>query len=59
MSLRYRLHGDPRWRHSELVGVVVSAEDSGGAGQITVMDRHGGVHLLDVEDIVAAKVFSL
>lgn len=59
VSLRYRLDSDSEWPFTEVVGVVMSAEDSAAGRQITIMDKHGSVHEVTLHDIVAVKVFPL
>ena len=58
VSLRYRLHDDPRPPFSEAIGVVASAEvDARGVERLQVFTRRGQVVSIPVDDIVAAKLF--
>jgi hypothetical protein len=52
--LRYALSDEPGFSSSELVGVLMSVEPN---GHITVVDRRGNAHDVDIASIQALKVF--
>jgi hypothetical protein len=58
VSIRYRMHGDPRHPFSEAVGVVqavFSGDD--GVVRVSIMNRRGEEVTMPLGDILAVKVF--
>jgi hypothetical protein len=57
VSIRYRLHDDPRHPFSEAIGVVMSVEGSESTERVTIMTRKGTEVVIAAEDVLARKTF--
>ncbi|MBW3594319.1 MAG: hypothetical protein KY391_01980 [Actinobacteria bacterium] len=57
VSVRYRLHGDPRHQFSEAIGVVMGIETSERGELIKILTRRGEQVVVNADDIVARKTF--
>lgn len=57
VSIRYRLHDDPRHPFSEAIGVVMSVEGSEPTERVKIMTRKGVEVTIAAEDVLARKTF--